>query len=87
MILKYALPNTIDDEIKLSNDERIYYAVPVDIDEKGKWTNDHFLVVTTKKIYVFGEEKKIFDIKDCDNAIAEPGVGGGILTVKHKCIE
>ena len=63
MILKYALPNTIDDEIKLSNDERIYYAVPVDIDEKGKWTNDHFLVVTTKKIYVFGEEKKIFDIK------------------------
>lgn len=87
MILKYALPNTIDDEIKLSNDERIYYAVPVDIDEKGKWTNDHFLVVTTKKIYVFGEEKKIFDIKDCDNAIAEPGVGGGILTVKHKGIE
>ena len=55
MILKYMLPKSYEERIVLSDDasgkERIYYSVPVDIDSDGKWTNNSFFVVTTKKIY------------------------------------
>ena len=84
MILKYDLPQNIEGEIKLSENEKIYYAVPVDIDEKGRWTDDSFFVVTTKKLYIFrGEDKKIYDIKDCESASSEPGIGGGILSIRQ----
>ena len=81
MILRYILPKNIEKAVELSGDERIYYAVPVDIDEEGNWSNNSYLVVTTKKIYIFrGEEKRILDIHDFEKITAEPGVGGGILT-------
>ncbi|MBR6403077.1 MAG: ABC transporter ATP-binding protein [Eubacterium sp.] len=84
MILRYDLPQNIEGEIKLSEDERIYYAVPVDIDENGRWTDDSFFVVTTKMLYIFrGEDKKIYDIKDCESAASEPGIGGGILSIRQ----
>ena len=92
MILKYMLPKSYEERIVLSDDasgkERIYYSVPVDIDSDGKWTNNSFFVVTTKKIYILrGEDTQVYEIKDLESAVAEPGVGGGILTVKHKGVE
>ena len=53
MILRYILPKNIEKAVELSEDERIYYAVPVDIDEEGNWSDNSYLVVTTKKIYIF----------------------------------
>lgn len=88
MILKYMLPQSLEREVEMSEGEKIYYAVPADIDEKGNWNESSFFVVTTKKIYILGGvEKRVFDIKDCEKAIAEPGIGGGILMVKHKGID
>ncbi len=84
MILRYKLPQNIDSQIELSEDERIYYSVPVDIDKECNWTDDSYLVVTTRKVYIFrGENKEIYEIKDLEHVSAEPGVGGGILTAKH----
>ena len=88
MILRYMLPLNIEKAVVLEGDERIYYAVPVDIDKQGNLTDNSYLVVTTKKIYIFsGEDKRIFDIKDFESVTAEPGVGGGILTGTYKNIE
>ena len=87
MILKITLPKKIEDKIKLSGEERVYYAVPFDIDTDGNFTNDSYLVVTTKKVYIFGQEEKVFDISDFEYVKSEPGVGGGILYAKHKGIE
>ena len=84
MILKYTLPKRIEEKIELSGDEKVYYAVPYEIDKYGKWTDDSYLVVTTKKIYIFGQEEKVLDINSCEYVKAEPGVGGGILVAKHK---
>ena len=58
MILRYILPKNIEKAVELSGDERIYYAVPVDIDEEGNWSDNSYLVVTTKRIYIF---QNIFD--------------------------
>ena len=85
MILKYELPEEIERKVELKGDERIYYAVPVDIDRFGGFSNDSFLVVTTTRIYIFrGDEKEEFLIKDCKDVNAEPGIVGGLLTVKYK---
>ena len=85
MILRYKLQENIERKIELEGDERIYYAVPVDIDENGSWTDDSFLVVTTQKIYIFrGDDEEKYNIKDMSEVSAEPGIGGGILTVRHK---
>ena len=85
MILRYKLQENIERKIELEGDERIYYAVPVDIDENGSWTDDSFLVVTTQKIYIFrGDDEEKYNIKDLSEVSAEPGIGGGILTVRHK---
>lgn len=82
------LPLNIEKAVTLDNDERIYYAVPVDIDKQGNFTDRSYLVVTTRKIYIFsGEDKKIYDIKDFESVTAEPGVGGGILTGRYKNVE
>lgn len=82
------LPLNIEKAVTLDNDERIYYAVPVDIDKQGNFTDSSYLVVTTRKIYIFsGEDKKIYDIKDFESVTAEPGVGGGILTGRYKNVE
>ena len=88
MILRYKLPQSIEDAVVLSGDERIYYAVPVDIDENGSWTESSYFVVTTKKVYIFyGEKKTEYDIKDFESVSAEPGVGGGIISARYKGIE
>lgn len=88
MILKYDLPQDVERRIELTGDERIYYAVPVDIDRFGSWADDSFLVVTTSRIYIFrGEEKEEYNIKDCADVNAEPGIGGGLLTVKYKGVD
>ena len=88
MILKYMLPKSLESQISLSGDERIYYAVPIDIDDSGRWTENSFFVVTTKKVYILREsDTKVYDIKDMKSAKAEPGVGGGIITVKHQGVE
>ena len=88
MILRYMLPLNIEKAVSLEEDEKIYYALPVDIDEDGKWTDKDYLVVTTRKIYIFrGEEKKIYNIGDFESVMAEPGIGGGILTGRYRNVE
>lgn len=88
MILRYMLPLNIEKAVSLEEDEKIYYAIPVDIDEDGKWTDKDYLVVTTRKIYNFrGEEKKIYNIGDFESVMAEPGIGGGILTGRYRNVE
>ena len=88
MILKYDLPARMEEQIELRDDERIYYTVPIDIDRFGSWSNDSFFVVTTSRVFIFrGDEKEEFLIKDFEDATAEPGIGGGILTVKYKGID
>ena len=82
MILRYELPPQAEKLIELSGDERIYYAVPIDLDDDGNWTDDRFLVVTTRKVCVIsGDKIKIYEISALSKAKAEPGVGSGILTV------
>ena len=83
MILKYNLPKTAESKIILKEDERIYYAVPIDIDTEGNFTGDSYFVVTTSKICIIrGTDLKEYPIKDLEKASAEPGIGGGILTVQ-----
>ncbi|SEV88554.1 ATP-binding cassette, subfamily B [Ruminococcaceae bacterium KH2T8] len=82
MILRYELPPQAEKLIELSGDERIYYAVPIDLDDDGNWTDDRFLVVTTRKVCVIsGDKIKTYEISALSKAKAEPGVGSGILTV------
>lgn len=88
MILKYMLPKSMESQITLTGDERIYYSVPIDIGESGKWSDNSFLVVTTRKVYILREsDSKVYDIKDLQKAKAEPGVGGGLLTVKSQGVD
>ena len=85
MNLRFNLPEGAEHSLDLKGDERIYYSVPVDIDENGDWTGDRYLVVTTYKLCLVTKDKTdIYEIKDLEKAAAEPGVGGGILTVRHK---
>ncbi len=82
MILRYELPPQAEKLIELSGDERIYYAVPIDLDDDGNWTDDRFLVVTTRKVCVIsGDKIKTYEISALSKAKAELGVGSGILTV------
>ena len=85
MNLRFNLPEGAEHSLDLKGDERIYYSVPVDIDENGDWTGDRYLVVTTYKLCLVTKDKTdIYEIKDLEKAAAEPGVGGGLLTVRHK---
>ncbi|MBP5607196.1 MAG: ABC transporter ATP-binding protein, partial [Lachnospiraceae bacterium] len=83
MILKYTIPQRVNDLISLRADERIYYAVPFDISREAAYTDDSYLVVTTQRVLVFtqGELSGSYDIKDISAARAVPRVGGGFLTV------
>ena len=83
MILRYDIPQKIEKQITLSGDEKIYYSVPFDISADGRWAEDSYLVVTTRKIYICsasGTEELL--ISDLENAKAEACVGGGILSVR-----
>ncbi len=83
MILRYTLPKETESAIDLKDGEKIYYAVPFDIAEDGTLARDSFFAVTTSRVFVLrGNDKKVIDIKDIDEAKAEPGVGGGILTIR-----
>ncbi len=86
MILYYNLPESIRKQISCEENERIYYAVPVDIGTDARWVSDSYLVVTTKRIYVFlnGVQSEVYDIADLSAANACPRVGGGILVLTHK---
>lgn len=85
MNLRFNLPEGAEHSLDLKGDERIYYSVPVDIDENGDWTGDRYLVVTTYKLCLVTKDKTdIYEIKDLEKAAAEPGVGGGLLTVRQK---
>lgn len=85
MNLKYRLPEGAEHSLNLKGDERIYYSLPVDIDENGNWTDDGYLVVTTKRLCLIMKDKtEVYEIKDLEKAAAEPGVGGGLLTVRNK---
>ena len=89
MILYYNIPKTIEDELALSGEERIYYAVPFDIDAGAQWVKDSYLIVTTKRILIHtgGKLTASYDIKDCSEAKSCPRVGGGLLTVNHRGTE
>ena len=88
MILRYELPQQARDKIKLTENERIYYAVPIDINDEGNWCSDSYLVVTTLKVYVIsGDRIKSFEIKELKKATAQAGVGNGILVVDHNGTE
>ena len=85
MNLRYKLPEGAEHSLNLKGDERIYYSVPVDIDENGDWTDDIYLAVTTERLCLIKKDKtEIYEIKDLEKAAAEPGVGGGLLTVRQK---
>ena len=85
MILKYKLPPKTEALVETTGDERIYYSVPVDIDTAGNLTEDSYLVVTTRNVYVIrGEKKEQYKIKDLKEVHAEPGIGGGLLTARYK---
>ncbi|MCR5251660.1 MAG: ABC transporter ATP-binding protein/permease [Lachnospiraceae bacterium] len=86
MILYYSLPEKIKQQIPLSEGERIYYAVPVDIDRNACWCTDSWLVVTTGAVLVFSEGSlcETYRICDCKDASAQPRVGGGLLSIRHK---
>ena len=86
MILKYTIPQRVNDLITLREDERIYYAVPFDISREAAFTDDSYLVVTTQRVLVFtqGEPGEAYEIKDISAARAVPRVGGGLLTVTFK---
>ena len=58
MILKYKLPPKTEALVETTGDERIYYSVPVDIDTAGNLTEDSYLVVTTRNVYVIRGEKQ-----------------------------
>ncbi|HBZ02945.1 MAG TPA: hypothetical protein DEO83_03940, partial [Lachnospiraceae bacterium] len=85
MILKYKLPPKTEALVETTGDERIYYSVPVDIDTAGNLTEDSYLVVTTRNVYVIrGEKKEQYKIKDLKEVHAELGIGGGLLTARYK---
>ena len=89
MILKYTIPKKVEEQVELSGDERIYYAVPYDIGTDAAFLTESSLVVTTTRILVIckGTIEKTYQIKDCTGAKAVPRVGGGLLTITHKGIE
>nr|MCR5616762.1 hypothetical protein [Clostridiales bacterium] len=65
MNLKYILPPGIENQLGLSEGERIYYSVPFDVDSNGNWTDDSFIAVTTEKIHVIkGGDITSYNIRD-----------------------
>ena len=52
MILKYTIPKKVEEQVALSGDERIYYAVPYDIGTDAAFLTESYLVVTTTRILV-----------------------------------
>ena len=67
MILKYTIPKKVEEQVALSGDERIYYAVPYDIGTDAAFLTESYLVVTTTRILVIckGTIEKTYQIKDC----------------------
>lgn len=86
MILKYKLPQNIIPSLRLTEGERIYYAVPFDIAEDGSWLKDSYFIVTSRRIFVIRERQQeaVYEIADCRNAKAEAKIGGGILVLEYK---
>ncbi len=83
MNLKFELNDSIKARLKLREGEKIYYIIPVDIDDDGNWTDDSFLVVTTLRVFTFISGKETsYEIKELQKALAEAGVGGGILVLR-----
>ncbi|MCR5529707.1 MAG: ABC transporter ATP-binding protein/permease [Saccharofermentans sp.] len=83
MNLKFELSKKIIDRLDLKDGEVIYYSVPIDIDTDGKWTDDSFLVVTTKRVAAFiHDDMTSYKICDLQKASSESGVGGGLLVVR-----
>ena len=83
MNLKFELSKKIIDRLDLKDGEVIYYSVPIDIDTDGKWTEDSFLVVTTKRVAAFiHDDMTSYKICDLQKASSESGVGGGLLIVR-----
>ena len=68
MKLTYELPDSVLSLFKMKEGERIYYSVPYDIDDDGKWINDSYVVVTTKRIFVIsaGKIKNELEIASLD---------------------
>ena len=88
MILKYMLPKSMESQITLTGDERIYYSVPIDIDESGKWSDNSFLVVTTRKVYILREsDSKVYDIKDLQKRLDDIWSGTRELMRKFAAIK
>lgn len=86
MILKFDLPQQVEDLLSLSADEKLYYSVPCDIDEAGKWTDNGYTVVTSKNAYVIFDGKIATQValSDCEKTKSEVTVGGGMLVTKYK---
>lgn len=86
MILKYDLPETIEQQIGLEEKEKIYYAVPYDITEEGNWLSNSYFVVTTKRLLLFyeGQLIKTYDVAKCRHVKAEAKIGGGLLVIEYE---
>ncbi len=85
MVLKYELKKDLEHRIlRETKDEKISYAVPIDVGASGNFDGDRFLVVTRNYVLEVagdGIVRKI-PIADVEQAVAEPGVGGGMLSLK-----
>lgn len=93
MKLKYDIGAGRESSLKLSPDEKIWYAVPCDLyfDNKEKqagsrFAHDYMLAVTNKRIVAFeGDEvAQSFDLKDCKKVKCEHQVHSGIVIVTTK---
>ena len=86
MILKFDLPQQVENLLNLPADEKLYYSVPCDIDEAGKWTDNGYTVVTSKNAYVIFDGKIVTQValSDCEKTKSEVTVGGGLLVTEYK---
>ena len=81
MKLTYELPDSVLSLFKMKEGERIYYSVPYDIDDDGKWINDSYVVVTTKRIFVIsaGKIKNELEIASLDAIKTWTQINNGVL--------
>ncbi|MCQ2526840.1 MAG: ABC transporter ATP-binding protein/permease [Lachnospiraceae bacterium] len=86
MILKFDLPTEVQNLLKLSENEKLYYSVPCDIDDNGKWTDKGYTVVTSQNAYVVINGKIVTQVSlaDCEKTKSEVTVGGGLLVTRCK---
>ncbi len=86
MNLQYALPSHIRTAMGIPESEEIWYAVPFDLTNQGVFTQNSYVAVTKKTLYV-AEEGNLFyriALSDLRDVRCETLVNNGILCVEEK---